>query len=62
MKLKISPDPNNPDEFWIYNPIGGHGRWCHIHDGIVMDSQNSMFAKRSPETYQRALKSFLKKI
>ncbi len=54
--LKVKKDPQNDKLFWIYNPIGGRGRWCTLSDGILKDTENSMFPQPSPEVYQKAYK------
>ena len=56
--LKVTQAGEN--NFWVYNPFGGRGRWCKLNkDGTAEDTEHGMLPQRSPETYQKAIKSFL---
>ena len=49
------------NEFWVYNPVGGRGRYCVVMpDGSVKDKENSMFLETSPACYQKAVKAYLR--
>lgn len=62
MALKVTKDPQDDKMFWIYNPIGGRGRWCTVgFDNILNDTENSMFPEPSPENYQKAYKTYISK-
>lgn len=57
--MEVKQDPQNGNTFWIYNPLGGRGRWCTVgRDGVLRDTENSMFPTRSPEAYQKAYKDY----
>ncbi len=60
--LKVKKDPQNNKLFWIYNPIGDRGRWCTLgFNGKLNDTKDSMFLKTSPESYQKAYKSYIQR-
>lgn len=56
MTLKVMQSEN---KFWVYNPIGGRGRWCTMRNGVAVDSSKSMFHEESPPVYTKAIKQFL---
>lgn len=60
MTLRVTKDPQNDRQFWIYNPLGGRGRWCTVGlDGILRDKEHTMFLTPSPEHYQAAYKAYI---
>ncbi len=60
MTLIVTKDPQDDKMFWISNPIAGRGRWCTLgFDGVLKDTENSMFPEVSPKCYQKAYKTFI---
>ncbi len=58
MTLKVRKIQN---AYWVYNPIGGRGRWCvKQSDGVVIDREKGMYYEPSPKAYQRAVDQFIK--
>lgn len=47
------------NEYWVYNPIGGRGRYCYeMKDGTIKDKEKSMFLEVSPQIYINAIKKY----